>query len=368
MKLFFSFIAISLTYICNAQYTFIANDSVFTFDIKIIENNDFNNGRVCMVELNNKIINYSPYEISEYQFKNGRHFISQEINVNNLKQKLFLEKLTSGNYNLYYLKLHKGKKFFIQKNNEVLIELNKSDSSYVNDSYKKILNQLDTRNEFVDFVHYKKSHLKLYIERLNSGTQKPFPYFKYGPLFGISIEKCFIFSESNSTDRIATDYDANFVIGVYGDIPISLTSFTFHPEFYYTANKHSAFKKIYNSETTYLFRYESLNFPIIFRYTLPTKVLRPFINIGFEYVRLFNYKHFIYKTITNDNEILIYDQSNKLTMSLNQILILGGIGFEYHFTNKHFIFFETRYANQIITDKKSYAKKNEIQLNFGFNL
>lgn len=367
MKILILILPIIFVNIGFSQQAFIVKDSLVNYGINIIEGNDFDNARVCRQELDNQIIEFYPEDITEYNTKNGRHYFSRELTIKNLKQKLFLEKLIDGKTDLYYLKLNRGKVFYIQNECNVLTEIPKIDKLTGTTVYQDLLDQFCKDKNAVKNVKYRKKSLELLIERQNSGIIKPFPFIKYGICLGGTGIKYNIESQFETLIEFQTKLDGNFFFGFFADFPLFLTSFSFHPELYYTKNAFSEITVNYNIETDYLFKYSSLNVPLMFRYTIPSNHFRPFLEVGLSYTRVLNYNQSIYKFSTSGDIVNIYDQSYKTIMVPNQYSLSSGIGIEYHLSIKYFIFLETRYIKQLNINTNNYAHKIEYQLNAGFN-
>ena len=60
------------------------------------------------------ILKYTPYEVNEFGFKNGRIYISKYIYPDSI-QKVFLERFKKGKATLHYYRNKGGKIFFLEK-------------------------------------------------------------------------------------------------------------------------------------------------------------------------------------------------------------------------------------------------------------
>lgn len=75
---------------------------------------------LCRFKDQENIVNdYSPNDISAYRFIDSKYYISREINGKNV----FLEYLIKGKVNIYYLRDDSGDHYYIDKENERLIEI-----------------------------------------------------------------------------------------------------------------------------------------------------------------------------------------------------------------------------------------------------
>lgn len=98
-------------------------------------------GISCRFKLNNKakISSYSAKDINGYRFNEGKFYVSKSIYNDSVVQYVFLEYLVNGIADLYYFKDKSGDRFFIQNDNDNLLELKDSKVEIVinNQHYKK---------------------------------------------------------------------------------------------------------------------------------------------------------------------------------------------------------------------------------------
>ncbi len=92
-----------------------------------------------------KVVYYKPFEINSYRFTDGKYYISKEVTIDSIAQKVFLEYLVKGKANIYYLRNPQGEYYFIQKENESMIPLT-AEKYYMN--YDESNNKwITTKNE-----------------------------------------------------------------------------------------------------------------------------------------------------------------------------------------------------------------------------
>jgi hypothetical protein len=99
--------------------------------------NYLENGSSCKFKRNenSEVLSYKPFEISSYRFTNGKYYISKEITIDSIDQKVFLEYLIKGKANIYFIRKLNGDYYFIQKENGPMVIL-KSDE--VNPTYEHV--------------------------------------------------------------------------------------------------------------------------------------------------------------------------------------------------------------------------------------
>ncbi|TLX75190.1 hypothetical protein E9993_09825 [Labilibacter sediminis] len=77
-------------------------------------------GSICKYKSNEgAIVEYSPSEILGYRFKDGKYYISKEIKG----QSFFMEYLIKGIVSMYYLRDTHGDHFYLEKENESMVEM-----------------------------------------------------------------------------------------------------------------------------------------------------------------------------------------------------------------------------------------------------
>ncbi|MEP0986436.1 hypothetical protein [Ekhidna sp.] len=99
----------------------------------------------CIVRRGSELTYYSPYEISEYGFTNGRSYLSRPVTINGVEYRVFLERFYTGENSIFYLKTDEYERFYLEIS-DGLVELNRS-------NYKQLLSSInlecptkDTRN------------------------------------------------------------------------------------------------------------------------------------------------------------------------------------------------------------------------------
>ncbi len=112
------------TKIVNAQTDFrpgyIVKNSGDTIFGKIEYRSDLLMGQICKFKnSDNKIVKYSPYDITEYRLIDSKYYISKEID----SKKVFLEYLLKGKINIYFHFDDKGEHYYLDKENIRLTEI-----------------------------------------------------------------------------------------------------------------------------------------------------------------------------------------------------------------------------------------------------
>lgn len=344
--LFFVVVFPILTY---GQSEYIRNDSASFVGIKLIDNGDLINSERCLVKEGDQITEYTPYEVKEFGFKDGRVYVSKEIQRSDSTKRVFLERLYEGKTTLYYYKEKGRKSFFIEKDGS-FVELQKRnrDNRSYNEQLSDITNDCSNVAGVVNFVNYSKKSITKLVSRYNNCELKPFPHFRYGVTLGYEFMKLVIPSGNQNEDMKYFDfkYDGSYAIGLFIDNPISVSDFSLHSELYFSKHGFSYNKRTADEDIDFVANLSTLKVPLLVRYAIPSNKIRPFINIGMVGSLNIRNKTQLYESAIVENKIEIHDV--KLFSPIDNIQFgycMGG-GMEYKLKSRNSLFFEIRYTNQ----------------------
>lgn len=317
--------------------------------IKLINGSDLINSRICQVKKGEKTIEYTPYEVKEFGFKNGRVYISKEIRTADSSKRVFLERLQKGNNSLYYYKGKGIKKFFIQKDSSLFVEIPKQNTAK-EDYSEQLLNLTKDCSNVSDackFVSYNKKSLTKLITRYNQCQLKPFPHFRYGILIGYEFLRLIPSGEHyGNLEYFDYKYDGGFSLSLFLDYPILASDFSFYTELLLSKHGYSYNKVVNNIDLDFVANFTSLNVPLLLKYAYPSNKIRPFINVGFNGTYLIKNKTLLYKAGINETTIEIdYTEITSVISDFQLGYVVGG-GLEYKLNYKNSLFFELRYCNQ----------------------
>lgn len=90
----------------------------------------------CIVKRGSELSYYSPFEIPEYGFTNGRSYVSNAISIDGVEYRVFLEKFYSGKNSIFYFQTDEQERFYLEISGG-LVELDKS-------NYKQLLLSINT--------------------------------------------------------------------------------------------------------------------------------------------------------------------------------------------------------------------------------
>ena len=361
---------IFLTLISYGQRGYFIKDSVRSVGVIVLDGGAVKNAMRCQIKDKNQVMTFSPDEVKEYGFQNGNVYVSKTIRIDEKEKKVFLERFSEGKLNFYFFRDRHGRRFFIEKDSGNLVEVLRKNAD--NQNFRYFLRQYteDCKNtsDALKVAAFNKLSLTKFAELYNGCSTKPLPFIRLGLIAGLQItqlQKSQVNGDLLTTPEYPKEYSFN--LGVFADIPIMLTYWSFHPELYFQTINCSSTFSIKNTEYTTTINATSLNFPFLIRYTLPTNTIRPYANIG----GLFLYN------IQNDNETdsktrnpdgsVTQKVSTTIVYSTQQIGYAIGCGVQFSLDYRKAIFIELRYNQLKSITQETYSGKS-IQGIIGVNL
>lgn len=347
--LYFIFLISLFPILSFGQSDYFETDSLKSVGIKLIDGGEMINSQFCQVKKRDKTIHFTPYEIKEFGFRDGRVYISKEINIDDSSRKVFLERLDKGKTILYYYKGKGIKTFFIQKDSTLFVEMPKKKSED-EDYSEQLLNLTKDCSNVLDackLVSYNKKSLTKLIYRYNKCELKPFPHFKYGFLLGYEFLQLIPSGEQNNKlGCFDYKYDGGFSIGLFLDNPVLVSDFSVHAELIFSTHGYSYNAQVDNKDLDFVANFTSLNIPVLIRYSYPTNKIRPFANMGLVGTYHIKNETLFYETTFLENTIEINNAINNSMINDFQLGYVIGGGVEYKLNYKKSLFFELRYNNQ----------------------
>lgn len=277
-------LAIFLLPICvNGQNDYLIRDSARNVGVKLIDGGNLKNLHFCRVVKGNDTLEFTPEEVSEYGFKDGRVFVSRQILLNGNLENVFLEKLTEGKLSLYYLKSKNLKQFYIEKNDSSFTQLVKKDEANV--KFKTHLVQMTRDCPEVSgaskLVTFKKRSMKELIYRYNHCISKPFPHVKYGVFVGYEyLRLADTKAQYGDLEYFDFTYDGAVSLGAFVELPILVSDFSFRTELSFSSHAYTYSKNVDDADIDFGADLTSLEVPLLFKYSIPINNIRPFFNVG----------------------------------------------------------------------------------------
>lgn len=343
----------------SAQSSYYIKDSTTFSGIKLLDGGSVDNSLFCEVSEQGKVTRYSPSQVKEFGFSDGRIFKSFPVKINDSVSRYFLERLVSGKVILYYLKLKKGEeRFYLTDSCDIdLVELLQPE-----EQYRVTLQSLITDNpvagQNIQYVKLKKPGLTRFVKGYDNNVNRPFPRFQYGFTLGLNLSG-FSAVDSRSIYSVP-DYGnkLNISIGAFADIPLNFTNFSFHPEIHYRRTGTSVAFLYNGNGNDLVITYSSLCIPLLLRYSIIKNKTSPYFELGPVYTRAVRNKSVIYEYDVTGNDIFI----NLVDSPIMQKNLGGfsvGTGFISKYGEPFSWFGEVRYS------KFYNLKKEDKLLNIG---
>jgi hypothetical protein len=345
---------VSIPILSLGQVNYFETDSSSSIGINLIDGTNIENSQVCKVKIRDKVIEYSPYEISDYGFKDGRVYVSKEIHISDTSKRVFLERLLNEKTVLYFYKEKGSKTFFLEKDSTIFNEIPKKnvDGKNYREQLAKISNNCQNTSPLAQLVSYNKNSLVKFFKLYNNCKLRPFPHLKYGPTLGYEFVDL-IPPNKNQLEYINyfnLDYDGSFSVGMFFDYPIIASDFSIHTEILISKHGFSYNKTVEGKDMDFVANLSSLKLPLLLRYTYPSNKLRPFLNIGISNLYYLRDELSIYETTTNKNTIIINNVMKTSLINKDYLEYTIGGGVDYQLNCKNSVFFELRYSKSIVTE------------------
>lgn len=354
------------------QGEYFTTDSLTSFGLKLIDNGDLMNSRICEVKIKDKIVQYSPYEVKEYGFKNGRVYKSREIQLGDSSKKVFMECLTSGETTLLYYRGKGIKTFYLEKDSTLFAELPKKyeEKAIYAEQLSQITSDCFNVSDACKLVNYNKKSLSKLISRYNNCELKPFPFLKYGLFVGMIQSK--LVMNSNISDEVllntSFENDKNLYLGLFVDAPINASDFSVFTSFGLYQSSFSSNTLSDSFDADVLINQTTIKVPLMIRYTIPSLNYRPFFNIGFNYSYNLRNESKLYKAEFNNNVIQFQSPIKEDLINDHQVGYACGLGIQYHLSYKRILFVEIRYNREYSMKSKDMFNKNTLEIISGINI
>lgn len=264
---------------------------------------------------------YSPSDIRAFRFLNSKYYVSREVTIDSLKQRVFLEYLVEGIVNLYYLKDLQKEYYFLEKDNQLIPISNETSVLTVKES----AHNGDSVEVKYSKTSYQYRRILAYLFKDSPAAAKEIAnvQFNYRSLIGLTVDyhndvckdrKCIDFTKStkqevyiepflglnnewmsiNTSKTNASQSSVNagvrlrlkpfkritrwdFLMGV------SFSSSNFTGEFD---------NKIFDADYTRIYRihtqYSAIHFPVTFEYSFGQNNLHPFLTLSYDNIFLLN--------------------------------------------------------------------------------
>jgi hypothetical protein len=325
---------------------------------------------------------YSPSDINAYRIENKKYYVSKEVSIDSVKQRIFLEYLVEGIVNLYYFKDLQKEYFFLEKESNMI--------SLSNEASMVIVKEKGVTGEEIETQYSKNSNqyrrMLTYLFQDSPGTLQKISStgFDYRSLIKITLDyhraickddKCIDFTRSTKKSLFIEPYfgmidswmglyssknhvyQSNLYAGIQFRFKpakrfthlnflagINVSSNNFQGDFVNTLYT-TDYIKTYRIHT----QYSILRIPLTFEYTFGLKKLQPFISLSYNNVFLLNPQYEIIRIMS------YYDDPQTSHFRKYEFGISPGLGLRINMDPKTFIFVKSEFEY-----RKSLVNFNDI--------
>jgi opacity protein-like surface antigen len=365
----FKFIFLTLLFVglssnLHAQGDYLANDSTMKAGITLVNSSERNNAQFINQKIGDTRVKYTPEDILEYGFKDGTTYFSRVINVDGIQKKVFLEQLQKGKITLYYYTEKDISLYFIEKEDSSLIELNAH-------NFRNVIREKTDPDSWIQeqtgAVKFRKPSLEKLFSIYNQTVRKPLPFVRFGVIAGYNSAN---FQTSSFINNFLEGSEFNpsssILIGTFMDIPLNMTYFSMNIGINYSKNGFTYSTVSPQSEIDILINTTSLDFPFLIRYTHPSEIWRPFINLGGNLTYHLKNENKIYESLIYQNTITINEKNINSFVSNNMLGYSVGAGLQYNLSLKKILSVELRYSSMFGTNNT--LNKNQFNVLMGFSI
>ena len=348
----------------------ITNDSVTEQGYIKLQSNFLNSKSCEFIESNQNVRNYTPYDIKGYRIERSKYYVSKDVVIDSLIQRVFLEYLVHGIVDLFYYKDHDKEYYFIQKGPQLLMLSNTGSLVTVKKNGK---NGEYEETYFKNSNQYKRILQYIFQESPDVLKEIPNTAFDYRPLIKITKDyhkavckdsTCIDFTKStiksldlepafgfiNSWQGLRTSKNYAYNLKPYLGFLLRFkpfkgyTMWNFLTGLNYSTNDflgdydntlYGGFHGKYRINT----KYSILNIPLTVEYSFPSEKLQPFISMSYNNVLVLNAKYSVQRI---DNYYAIDSYFRKY-----QFGFLLGMGLRYNLENKSYIFLKNEFGYRI---------------------
>jgi hypothetical protein len=305
-------------------------------------------------------ISYKPNEIKGFGYSNGNRYESKRLD-NNYN---FYEVIISGNITLY----RRGSKFFLEKGQSGLVELNNGSIDYMTDGEKHNFDDLNSLLEYLtegkadikEKINIKKDLVPL-ITKYNKESGNPFI------VYNREFSEKMVTIESLRSGTNLNRYEFFSALNIYSlkittklitYFPTPVPEFSLAPGFTYervvsrkNENLSLRVDLIFIKQTFYsyseearsfpaslyrddaFFEFTGIKLPLLVQYSLASHKITPYINAGVSYTPYFKRYYLHIREEENTNHVITTTEDNDIPCKKGEITGILGAGLKLRALN-----------------------------------
>ncbi len=265
------------------------NDTLYG---SIVFRGDIKNSEICSFKTESgQIRDYKPFEVHSYRFKNGKYYISKEVEKKDGNIKIFAEYLIDGVKDLFYYRDPKGFHYLISYNDQTLVELPYEEKIVINDGIKYLYESTSHMGHLKSYFG-DQPQLNTKIRNIKKPDYKALINLTkdYHNLVCDSVE-CIVFNKPKNKFKIRIElvyggiyyrhdkvYSKSYGGFVYFWLPRANENLYFKTGFLISEPTFKDFN--YYENTTFQYKTKLYRIPILLEYIFPSKIIQPKFNLG----------------------------------------------------------------------------------------
>jgi hypothetical protein len=350
----------------SQQNNYIESDSALSTGIDLVHGSPADNAQFIVVKSKDSETKYYADQLLGYGFKGGPVYRSRNITVAGQSRRAFLEQIEAGKITLYYYTEKGLKRFFLEKDSTVFVEIPDSD-----DFRTKIIEHTGDSEWIVSQIQlarYNRQSLAKLISFYNDGKPRHLPYPRFGVTAGYSMMSLTvpetIYPEQSSP--LSFTPGSSVQLGIFADLPVAMSNFSLNTGVNFSKHGFSANFVDEDSDVDIVVNIISANVPLLMRYTVPASVWRPFVNAGGICSFHLKYERDIYKSELRQDIIIINEPVHQPPSDRATLGYSVGAGLQYNLNVRNVASLELRYSQLQGKNGESDMTFTEVFVSYSF--
>ena len=284
----------------------------------------------CYLKSLGNDFHYTPAEVSEFGFSDGRVYFSRFIVIDSIERKAFLQRLVEGKSTLFYYAEGFHKYFFVSRDSNELILVKKGRKNEFRKSFSELYDSCGIIKKNCFRADYTVGSLSLLTEQFNACKPGFIPVKQPGIKIGIFNAQLapVKYSGIQYLTSIKFKNSPALLFSVYYDFPINYSRFSFHPEIGLQFNESTGSYEESGLYVDVKVTTTSVVIPVVVKYTLPGSGFSMFFSSGLTSKIYVKNNNIFLVASGNGNSIQIEDVIKNGLMSDFDLGYSLGVGFQ----------------------------------------
>lgn len=333
-----------------SQNSYYKKDSLISYGVEFIDYGNYKSSKYCYVKIGDQILMYSPDEVSEYGYNDGRVYVAKRVTLRDSVQTVFLERLVDGKFTLYYYKGAGYSTYFVSQDSLTLRELPYRNKERTTNYREKVQDYALACNYVADaarLVGYNRAGLTEFFSRLNKCESKHFPFLRVGFSTGLELIGLVPAGEFVMKNVALMNFrlNAGASVGIFADIPVFPTQFSLFTGAYVSKHAYSYFKRIDNKDVDFLMDNSTVRVPLMLKYSFEEVAgMNPYLAAGGIASYHFRNQSQLFETSYSGYVFSTYSEKDLVMMKDLMYGFVTEAGFGKRLTYRNYLSLGLRYA------------------------